>query len=153
MIEELKYTKNADHSLNECCPYLDRDNDEIDRVKIGSNTCQACNYNIRVNKIMEVVYCKYTDTHPTVTLQKGEGMSDAVIFLITLLYNDEQVLRIVLKISRDLINDHTEEYYMELDSIKELMSWLPEDLQQCGRIIEVDKQTVFDVIVVEDKKP
>lgn len=77
-------------------------------------------------------------------------MGNELMFLITLLYNDEQVLRVVLKIPKDNVSLHTAEYPMEPDSKQELMSWLDEDLQQCGKIIEVDKQTIFDVVVIAD---
>ena len=61
MAEILKYTINADHTINELCPHLDKGLDDIDKIKIGSNTCGACDYNVRKSSTEQEVHCKYKD--------------------------------------------------------------------------------------------
>lgn len=69
MAEVLNFTKNDDHTINEPCPYLEKDCDIIDRVKIGSNTCQDCNYNAYTNRVERIVHCKYQDYYHEADVQ------------------------------------------------------------------------------------
>lgn len=77
-------------------------------------------------------------------------MSNDVIFLITFLYNNG-LIKVVLKIDRNLLDGDIYEYPLEPENREKLKSLLPQHIQSLGDIVDVKTDELFDAVHVVSK--
>jgi hypothetical protein len=73
-------------------------------------------------------------------------MSGYSCFLLTILYHDT-LLKVALKVQSEALTGDCDEFPMEAENRKQLWDLLPEHVQSCGKIVDVE--SIFEVTVKE----